>query len=112
MNEPDLSHLPPIVPPIGASWEASTGAGDDVLHVWLNDRGIEREWRVTFAELDRMSRPHLFRTFGAAVTAVLARLELYRLAHQPGRSAAIEATAVADHANRKRLAQAAREAGL
>lgn len=110
MNEPE--GLPPIVPPIGASWETSTGAGDDVLHVWLREHGLDREWRVTFAELDRLRHAAIARTFGAAATAVQTRLELYRLAHQPGRAEAAEARTIAAHEDRKRMAAAAREAGL
>lgn len=110
MNEPES--LPPITPPIGASWETSTGAGDDVLHVWIRERGIDQEWRTTFAELDRMPHGRLVRTFGAAATAVAGRLTLYRLAHQPGVAEAAEARTIAAHEDRKRLAAAAREAGL
>lgn len=89
---------------IGAHWETSTGAGDDVLHAHCHALGLEVDWRVTAARLRGMAEHGELDVFGPCEAIVTDRLALYRLAHEPALAADAEATARGALAARRELA--------
>lgn len=87
--------------PIGAHWQQSTGAGDDVLEAHCHALGLEVTWRVTAARLRQLAESGELNLFGPAEAIVTQRLELYRLAHEPAAALGLEAEARAALARRR-----------
>lgn len=91
---------------VGASWETSTGAGDDVLEVTHDSPTGITVTRVTAADLRRIADAgELEERFGSAFGAVGLMLKLYRLAHEPALARALEDETRAALARNRELAE-------
>lgn len=101
-----------------ASWESSTGAGDDVLEVTDGAHGSGvTVTRVTAADLRRIADAgELEDRFGAAASTVAMALHLYRLSHEPALARAAEDAVREQLAQRRaedaRLAELRRSLGV
>lgn len=90
-----MTDAEPLREAIGAHWQRSTGAGDDVLEAHCSTHGLEVSWLVTAARLRQLADADQLAIFGPCQAIVTERLGLYRLAHEPDLARASEAEAMA-----------------